>query len=180
MNIEVTPFCGACTPLLDVPKGGASAFVYGGPVAEAIRRLKYAGRSDLAQPLGELLSAAARSHLGRVDVVIPVPLHHRRLRQRGYNQAALLGRYVARHLHLPLDTRRLRRIRYTAPQVELQPAQRQDNVRDAFTALRRPRQPRVLLVDDVRTTGATLQAAATALQATGCDEVRFLTLAGTE
>jgi len=107
--------------------------------------------------------------------VVPVPLHRRRLAERGFNQAALLGRPLARALGVPLVTGRLVRVRPTPPQAELAAAERRDNVRGAF-ALRRPLPDRVLLVDDVRTTGATLAEAAQTLTDAGHD-VFTLTLA---
>lgn len=177
-------FCDGCGILLDeVPVGlrpparSASAFVYGGPLAHAIRGLKYAGRTDVAPVLGELLADSARAYGGRVDVVVPVPLHARRLRERGFNQAALLAAPVARSLGVPLDVRRLRRTRDTSTQASLVLDQRPDNVRGAFLARADERRPRVLLVDDVRTTGATLAAARQALQRAGAAEVFCFTLA---
>lgn len=173
-------FCAACEPLLEPRSGGVAAYVFGGPLADAIRRLKYEHRSDLAAPLGALLARAASPHVGRADVVVPVPLHPRRLRARGFNQSALIAAPVARVLGVPLDVRWLERVRDTPPQAGLEAPGRDDNVRGAFAA-RRPRPgARVLLVDDVRTTGATLSAAAGALRASGAREVRRLALAGVE
>src|SRR5688572_5085616 len=87
-----TGFCAACEPLLDPGRrlpSAISAYVYGGPVAVAIRRLKYAGRTELVPVLGALVSARAIEIAHEVDLVVPVPLHPARLRQRGFNQAAL-------------------------------------------------------------------------------------------
>ena len=175
-------FCGACGPLLDAaPRGvlpparSASLYVYAGPLADAIRRVKYRRRTDLLGPLARLLVGAVPAYGGRVDAVVPVPLHRRRLAERGFNQAALLGRPLARALGVPLVTGRLVRVRPTPPQAELAAAERRDNVRGAF-ALRRPLPDRVLLVDDVRTTGATLAEAARTLADEGHD-VFTLTLA---
>ena len=179
------PFCGACAPLLDRlaageegaigPRGGA-AYVYGGPMAEAIRGFKYGGRSELAAPLGRLLAEAAAPLAGRVDRVIPVPLHPKRLRARGFNQAALLGARVASALGLPLDTRSLRRLRDTATQASLPREARRANVRGAF-GVAPGELGRVLLVDDVRTTGATLREAKRALRGAGAKRIRTLVLA---
>lgn len=112
--------------------------------------------------------------LAGADAVIPVPLHGRRLRERGFNQAEDL----ARHLDLPI-VHALRRVKSTRPQVELPAAQRHRNVRDAFemAATKIPALHTVVVVDDVSTTGATLDACARVLQASGVREVRALTAA---
>jgi len=175
-------FCEGCAPLLDPGErvgSGLSAFVYGGPMAEAVRRLKYGRRTELASPLGALLAARAIELAGEVDAVVPVPLHATRLRRRGFNQAALLARPVARALAVPLVTSELRRLRDTPPQAGLDAAGRLKNVRGAFVALRAPA-ARVLLVDDVRTTGATLAECAEALTIAGAERVLTLVLAGAE
>jgi ComF family protein len=110
--------------------------------------------------------------------VVPVPLHAARLRERGYNQAALLAREMARRVGLALDEQTLIRRRATAPQVELNARQRSENVRDAFHCSGDGLAGKqVLLVDDVCTTGATLEACAVALYEGGARSVRALTLA---
>lgn len=172
-------FCEACAPLLDPGErlGHAlAAYVYGGPMADAICALKYGGRTEHAPVLGRMLAERALELAGEVDAVVPVPLHPARLRQRGFNQSALLARPVARALAVPLVTSELRRIRDTPPQASLSARARATNVRGAFVALRAPA-PRVLLVDDVRTTGATLAECADALVTAGVDQVVTLVLA---
>jgi predicted amidophosphoribosyltransferase len=189
----VAGFCAACLPLVErAPEGllpsvscrAAAAYVYGGPMADAIARLKYAERTELAPLLGQLLAQAALPYAACVQCVIPLPLHPRKLRERGYNQSALLASWVARGLGLPLDTRTLARVRDTQPQAGLDRAERPANVRGAFRA--RPRlaasdlscgPPGVLLIDDVRTTGATLAAAAEALCTSGYPSIFTLALA---
>lgn len=177
---EERHFCGGCEILFDRLSHGSAAYAYGGPLAEAIRRVKYGGRTDHVQALGALLEVPVRDHLGLVDAVVPVPLHPRRLRQRGFDHVALLGGNVARVLGVALQVRRLRRRRATPAQAGLDAAGRAANVRAAFEARADPKRPRVLLFDDVQTTGATLQAAAEALQAAGVTRVRRLTLAATD
>lgn len=148
-----------------------AAFVYGGAVARAIVAMKYASRPDLARPLGDLLFRAVSA--SPVDVggalVVPVPLHPRRLAERGYNQSALLARRLAHHLRVPLAPMALARDRDTPRQATLDRAARLANVSASFRARdpARVRGRRVLLVDDVRTTGATLEACAAALRAAG-------------
>lgn len=113
-----------------------------------------------------------------MDIIVPVPLHTTRLRERGYNQAALLAREMARQVGLAVDERTLLRQRSTAPQVELDIEQRKENVHGAFRCSSDALAGRrVLLIDDVCTTGATLEACAVAVQEGGADCVWALTLA---
>ena len=164
-------FCLACRPLVELtdedtqpPAENAGLFVFGGPLADAIRHVKYGRRSEHLPFLGRLFAdGAAAPYFGKVDVIVPVPLHPRRLRARGFDQTALLCRPLARALDVPLDLGRLRRIRDTPPQAALPHASRPANIRAAFRARPTTDRPRILLIDDVRTTGATLQEAAQAL-----------------
>ena len=159
----------------------ARAFAqYGGELETLLLALKFGGRRDLARPLGRLAAATFAAWLGAaaVDLVAPVPLSRRRLRERGYDQAWLLAREVALRLGRPAEARALVRARETAPQTALSAARRRDNVASAFA----PGRPdvagrRVLLVDDVLTTGATASACARTLRAAGASEVVVLTVA---
>jgi ComF family protein len=126
------------------------------------------------------LADAALPYAGHVDRVMPMPLHPARLRERGFNQSALLARPVARALGVPCDATSLRRIRSSCDQASLPRAKRADNVRGAFAVTGHSRFGRVLLIDDVRTTGATLAAAADTLLEAGFAEVRTLALARAE
>jgi ComF family protein len=170
-------FCASCTVLLEPVSSPGAAFEYGGPVADAIQRFKYDGRSELGAALGSVMAGHADHWAGKVDAVVPVPLHWRRRRSRGYDQAALLAKPVARSLGVPALLRGLRRVRNTPSQVELPHAERQRNIAGAFAPWRLRGVERVLLVDDVRTTGATLRAASEALQAGGVEEAHAFVLA---
>jgi ComF family protein len=132
--------------------------LFDGPVRELIHRLKYNGRVQLCRPLGLLTGQQLGpfAETASADLVIPVPLHIKRLRQRGFNQAVLLGEILSREWRLPLSRRNLRRIRWTEPQIKLTAAERVANVRGAF-AVSAPallRGKRIILVDDVYTTGS--------------------------
>jgi ComF family protein len=158
------------------------AYAYlSGPLHEAIHQFKYQDLRALAAPLGQLLAegwAALSSQNGALDVIVPVPLHAARQRQRGYNQAALLARALAGHLHRPVMEDNLVRTRATAPQVGLDAQARRANVRDAFLCSNQSLTgKRVLLVDDVCTTGSTLEAASAALRDGGASSVWAYTLA---
>ena len=154
---------------------------YEGRIREAISRFKFGGAAHLARPLGALLAQCAGSEFppSTVDLVIPVPLHPRRLRERGFNQSLLLARQVSRRQAIPLNFTALRRLRQTQPQTQLSAAERQKNVRGAF-GVEVPEAVegrKILLVDDVFTTGATVQECTESLLDCGAQEVHVLTLA---
>ena len=155
-----------------------SAVYFEGVLREAVHRLKYYGRTALAEPLGGLMVAYWVQHPMPADVIVPVPLHTARLRERGYNQAALLAREMACRVGLALNEQTLVRRRATASQVKLDARQRKENVRDAFRCSDNALTGKqVLLIDDVCTTGATLAACAVALHEGGARSVQALTLA---
>lgn len=178
--------CLSCRTLLDVPRRRhacpaqapwAVAFaVYRFPLDRALTHLKYRPDPRLVRMLGDGLLAALRQRPVEATHVVPVPLGARRLRQRGYNQAELLGRALAESLALPLVPSAVTRIRETESQVGLDPAARWENVVGAFRADPACVEGRsILLVDDVHTTGATLAACAEALLAAGAERVVGLT-----
>lgn len=173
--------CGSCT-LTPPPFAAArAAMLFDGPIRELIHRFKYDKRVHLARPLG-LLAAGQLVPFARLtatDLIIPVPLHIKRLRQRGFNQAVLLGNVLAREWRIPLCRRNLRRIRWTEPQIGLSATERVSNVRGAF-AVRDPalvRGKRVLLIDDVYTTGSTVAECARVLKQAGAQAVSVATVA---
>ena len=170
-------FCATCSALVEQTTDPGAVFEYGGPVADAIQRFKYDGRSELGAALGSLMAGHAHRWAGKVDAVVPVPLHWRRRRSRGYDQAALLARPMAEALGVPAVLRGLRRVRNTPSQVDLPHRERQQNIAGAFAPWRLAGLARVLLIDDVRTTGATLRAASQALRAGGVSEVQSFVLA---
>lgn len=148
--------------------------VYDGTLRNIIHALKYGGRRSLARPLAARMRERGADVLEGADLLVPVPLHRSRRRARGFNQAAEL----ARHLPLPV-AHLLRRRRATRPQADLPAAKRHANVRAAFVPRRGARVAGlcVVLVDDVSTTGATLEACARVLVEAGAREVRALTAA---
>jgi ComF family protein len=149
---------------------------YEGALRKLIHLLKYGGMRPLARPLGAMLARALPLD-ERIDEIVPMPLHWRRRWQRGFNQAELLAREIGRRTGLPVTTPVRRRVA-TRAQAGLTNAQRRANVVGAFAARKsRVAGKRVLLVDDVMTTGATAASCARALKAAGADRVILLTLA---
>jgi ComF family protein len=164
--------CSSCQqqplPLLQV----RSATLFDGPVPQLLRGMKYHGFFALAQPLAELMAIAWPRWETALDLALPIPLHPRRERERGFNQSALLLAHLCRQFGWPTSPAALRRERATRPQVGLDAGERRTNLHHAFWA--DPNQvagKRVLLVDDVCTTGATLTASALALLDAGAESV---------
>lgn len=168
-------------------RGIRAAWAYDGPLGRAVSAMKFAGAQALAGPLGRLLAQDPRlrtSADGALwDLAVAVPLHWRRRVLRGYDQSQLLLHWALRHAAgqgapLPAQHRALRRLRATRPQSSLDATQRQANVHCAFAVIRASaiEGRRVLLVDDVTTTGATLAACRTALLDAGAVEVGALAL----
>ncbi len=173
--------CGECTLGMPPFSGARSFGYYRGELSKLAQALKFDGRRNLAGLLCPLLARTFVSSWDRkdIDLIVPVPLHPRRRRERGYNQAAVLARGLSRLLAVPAWEGSLRRVRLTLPQVGLTDAERETNVRGAFACPGGSRisRQRILLVDDVMTTGATVRSAAQALLDGGALRVSVLTLA---
>jgi len=164
-SILAVPACRDCPPSsLDSAR---AAFVYAGPARRAVHRLKFSGWRDVAEAMADAMAAVGTP--AAADVVTWVPLARGRRAERGYDQARALAVALARRLDLPAG-RLLRRPVATDPQARRSGAERRAAMRGAFRAVR-DAPDRVLLVDDVLTTGATLGAAAEALRAAGAREV---------
>lgn len=147
-------------------------YEYGGQLAEAIKKLKFQKRTDTARALGPILRPSFQSAAQDCDVVTAVPLHWRRLATRGFNQSERLQVHLCSGLHLKTAHRALRRVKATSPQSNLRAQRRMANVEGAFKAAPRLfEHKRVLLVDDILTTGATLRSAATALKKAGAASI---------
>jgi len=203
LAVALAPVCAACARVLDSPLAGPvcescwagvmpvreqvserddliaswrAAGEYEGSLRDIIHAFKYDGRRSLASPLAAMMAETGADVLNGADMIVPVPLHPWRRLQRGFNQSTEL----ARRLHLPI-VHALWRTRATAPQSGLRPAERRRNVKAAFrlSPLRRValRDRCVVLVDDVRTTGATIEACARVLKDAGAREVRAVTVA---
>jgi ComF family protein len=146
-----------------------------------VHALKFEGRRDLRHLLAPRLAAvyAGSWQPGEIDAIVPVPLHAGRQRERGYNQSALLARALAPYVGVAVLEGALRRRRATPPQVGLSLAERRRNMQAAFEARLSARGVRILLIDDVVTTGATVESAARALLESGARRVSVLSVART-
>ncbi|MCC2099151.1 MAG: ComF family protein [Hyphomicrobiales bacterium] len=152
-----------------------------GPVRDLVHRLKYGDRVELAGPMGLWMARAGADILADADLLIPVPLHRRRLFSRRFNQAALLARSIGDYSGRPWDGQCLQRVKATTPQVGKSRSQRAENVQGAFRvdvpARQRIAGKRLVLVDDVLTSGATVNAAARILLRAGAAQVDVLVFA---
>jgi ComF family protein len=185
-GVEATTghLCGDCLQSLHrFDRARATAF-YQGLIREVIHRFKYGGQTFLVRPLARMLTDRARelTRLHRIDTIVPVPLHRKRLSQRGFNQSSLLARRLGTLLKIPVDYSSLQRTRWTDPQIGLSRNQRAANVKGAFS-VKSPEKIEgkgVLLLDDVLTTGETVNQCVRVLRKVGeAREVVVLTVART-
>jgi ComF family protein len=173
----VRALCAPCAPSSSPLDAILPATVFAHPIRPAIHDFKYEGARDLAGPLAEWLAATWRLHRLEADLIVPVPLHTRRERERGYNQSALLADRLSQAVGAPVAPAELVRTVRTRPQVGLTQEQRRANIAGAFRCAGGVTDLRIVLVDDVCTTGATLEACAQALKAAGAAAVWGLTVA---
>jgi len=154
---------------------------YEGPLQETLHRWKYERRISLTPFLGRWMADGLRRYWTHphFDLLVPVPLHVKRLRERGFNQALLLVKELSRWTRIPYEKRALQKRRATVPQVDLSGVDREKGIKGAFTVLGNgPVEDRsILLVDDVYTTGATVNECAKVLLAAGAKRVDVFTLA---
>ena len=185
-----TRFCADCrmeltaTPLQVTSKrladdsGVIATGKHGGMLRKAVQALKYDGVLELDETLAERQRQALLGAEWQIDTIVPVPLHANRLEKRGYNQSELLSRILARDLHVACQPQLLQRLRDTKQQSRLQHGERKQNVEGAFAAVGDLRGLRILLVDDVVTTGWTMSQCALALRANGAAAVYGIAVTG--
>lgn len=180
LTYSPTHRCHHCTVRPPAYAKAWTLYPYLPPLQDAICLFKYRGKVSLARPLGQLMIKSLPASLD-ADLVIPVPLHPTRLREREFNQSLLLADQVAKHVGRPLSFTNLVRTAPSEPQSTLSRKERMKNLRQAF-AVRKPElvaQKRILLIDDVFTTGTTVNECAKVLRTAGAEAVFVLTLART-
>lgn len=163
--------CGRCLKCPPAFDRTVAALAYAFPFDRLIPRLKYQGRLAVAPVLGECLAHAVSSQ-PHPDCLVPMPLHRQRLRERGFNHATEVAQVVAKRLGLPLDRSLCRRSRNTPPQMGLKHDARRRNVRGAFECTQDLSGRRIAIVDDVMTTGTSLDELAATLKRAGAAEVQ--------
>lgn len=175
---ESNTLCGECITLPPPLDRLYPTYIYEGPIRSAIHALKYLDIRAIAPILGELMiKKLSPNTIRRFDCIAPVPIHKDRMRERGYNQAALLAESVSKNLNAQYIENALIKIRHTPSQVELTRYQRVNSLRGAFNPNYDFSGAQVLLIDDVATTGSTLMNCASALKRAGARNVNALTLA---
>lgn len=166
--------CGDCIQDRPFFKSSFTYGLYDGILKEAIYQLKYSGLRNLARPLSGLLLELS---LPDADLIVPVPPDRYRLKNRGFNHTSLIARDLSKRLNMPLDLHGLIKIKTTPQQINLKREERLKNLRKAFRAVKSFSEKRILLVDDVITTGATASECARALIKAGASEVYLVAIA---
>ncbi len=178
--VDAPLLCRQCknNPLQYIDGIRVASYFEDNPIRSAIHALKYRNHRAFTAVLGEILTNTYQQYCLAADVIVPVPLHKSRLRERGYNQSRLLAGQLGNLLGLPINTVTLQRIRKTESQMALGADERHKNVADAFACSDKQLQnQKILVVDDVCTTGSTLDFCAAALKESGATSVWGLTLA---
>lgn len=171
-------YCRDCLERDRIFDEGRGVFLYDGRMRKSLIRYKYYGCREYADYYADSMCRRGYTDIRRwkPDLIIPVPLHRRKLRRRGFNQAGYLAVRMGECLGIPVSENSLKKIRSTQSQKKLDAVQRRKNLRQAFQATENFEGLAVLLVDDVYTTGGTMEAAASCLKAAGARKVYFMTL----
>ena len=176
---ERVEFCPDCSKKVHYYKQGRAIFSYQKGMKRSMYRFKYAGRKEYAAFYARMAKQSIGTWVERhgIEVIVPVPMYAAKQRKRGYNQAEVFAKILGEYLGIPVETQMVLRIKNTVPQKELNDIQRKDNLKGAFqlkTNIVKYR--KILLVDDIYTTGSTVDAIARCFQEAGIEEVYFLTV----
>ena len=174
-------YCADCLCHPHIFERGRSALVYEGKVKQSIYRFKYSGRKEYAEAYAYLVEKELGDFIREVapDVLIPVPLHRSRYCRRGYNQAELFARALGKRMGIRVETKLVKRVKNTLPQKNLALTQRQNNLKKAFKLCRNDvKLNTTIIIDDIYTTGSTIDALAMQLKNAGVERIYFLTISG--
>lgn len=172
--------CKKCKEDIPIQKAIIAGYHRDPILREAIHYLKYEGLTELSHMLSKLIIERLNNEkFPKNCTIIPVPLHKSRFSNRGYNQSELIAKKISDHFNIPFETRLLKRIKNTKPQIELKHKERQDNVIDAFCLNKKCQLPvgTIILIDDVITTGATIAECARILRESGTKHIWLIALA---
>lgn len=171
-------YCYDCTRKQHVFCEGRALWIHKGKVSEAVYAVKYKNKRIYGEIFGAEMGKQFSSYLHRhrISLLIPIPLHKKRRRYRGFNQAEILARKISEYSGIPVDTDSLVRVKGTVAQKELDDKQRRRNIKNAFAVTRNIYAGNVALIDDIYTTGSTLDEAADTLLASGVGKVYFLVI----
>ena len=173
-------FCYDCGGKPHSYNRGIAVFSYGSVLAKSLYQLKYHNRKEDGVFYGKYAARYAEKQIRKwgIEALIPVPIHPKRLAKRGYNQAQVIAQEMGKCLCLPVETGAVKRIHNTKPQKELGASERRKNLEKAFVPGKKKMVwKRVLVVDDIYTTGSTIDAVSKVLKKSGVEEVYFLTIA---
>ncbi len=179
LSSEDLEYCHDCRTGHHIYDRGMALYDYKS-IADSIYRFKYKGRREYADFYGEEISRCLGNEIKRMrpDALIPVPVHSKKLRERGYNQATALAKVLSAHLQIPVEDKLVIRQKNTAPQKELNVRERQNNLKKAFKiAPNDVKLNTIVIIDDIYTTGSTIDAMAEELKKTGVDKIYFTALA---
>ena len=170
--------CGQCLQHAPPYHQTFSAFRYAPPLNQLVTSLKFHQRLAAARLFGQLLTQQRAQHdFDRPECLLPVPLHPKRLRQRGFNQSLEIARPISKHFNLPIDSHLCQRTRHTLPQTGLDAKTRRKNIRNAFSLTTECNYKHVAIIDDVITTGQTVAEIAALLRKNGVEKIQVWSVA---
>lgn len=170
-NIRIPILCGHCLNQPPAFDETSAPYIYQGFIQYLISGLKFNGQFNNARLLGQLLAEHINSHTEKPELLIPVPLHKSRYRERGFNQAIEIARTVSKQLSIPLELNLCTRVRDTGQQSRLSAKARRKNLKNAFKTNRLLNQQHIAIIDDVMTTGTTTQELANCLKKAGAARI---------
>ena len=179
IRLEEQEFCYDCRRKKHSYEEGIAVYVYEGRVRRAVHQMKFQNRRVYAEIFGAVMAEEVRKKIELWDIkaVVPVPMYKKKQRERGYNQAELLARKVSDVLHIEMKSDLVVRVRDTKPQKELEKKDRENNLKKAFSVKQNEvKLKNILLVDDIYTTGSTIDALADTLKKHGVEKIYFLAL----